>query len=422
MTMPCRYFQFRNVCNSNTQCTGGHKLSFFARMGSRHQIVVILIMNMFEYTPFASLNSTEDVIADLFPFGNNFEQLESVNPLPEIDNPGIQEAYQKPFTTPAVSVGKESAACNNETQLPKKQERTIEGSFAFCAVCAQPFDVNWNQATIFDGISFACPTCSETVFVLELQSHVCFVRQEDLQFAICLPCFHAYVAEPITADANQNRSTETPAEGPGPPETAGDKKEFGYFPPLDVETFGSYETPDEERRRPVPKKRGRKARCDVCEKTFENATQKKQHMRAAHMRAYRCDECGAQLKNAENLRRHGMCHKSNGAQRCPRCGARFAHLRSLKAHDKMCMVGRLKAIEPEAKHPSRAWKGNVCDVDNAAKQFPCPVCGKLFSVRPSVSRHIRIVHLELKPHECNICGKSFSSRYNLNVHLLKNHE
>ena len=40
----------------------------------------------------------------------------------------------------------------------------------------------------------------------------------------------------------------------------------------------------------------------------------------------------------------------------------------------------------------------------------CPVCQKIFTGGVlSVSRHINMVHLKLKPYECGLCGLRFSS-------------
>ena len=53
---------------------------------------------------------------------------------------------------------------------------------------------------------------------------------------------------------------------------------------------------------------------------------------------------------------------------------------------------------------------------------PCPDCGKLMSGRASLSRHIRDVHLKLKPWKCQLCNTSFTRRRNLDNHVVMLHE
>lgn len=161
----------------------------------------------------------------------------------------------------------------------------------------------------------------------------------------------------------------------------------------------------------INKRRGRKPRCEKCNMTFITISEKQNHINVKHVNDYKCCKCGAMLKSAENLRRHMLCHSINAKHSCTLCKARFKHLRSLRLHLLTCGKNVLAQSEMIKKKNKNCIKG----------LFMCAICGKRFSVKPSVSRHIRIVHHGERPHQCLDCGKCFTSKYNLGVHRMKAH-
>lgn len=414
-------------------------------------------------------NLGEDFIEDILPF------LETNHDVPSVSCEG--EEAKKPFSVcnelPPWTLDHTSKDCRPPQLglefpvLPPHSEVSESSgsvnSYAFCAVCTKPFNVRWNHAVRYEGLSFSCPTCFQNVFLSRIEEHRCFLRQDDGGFALCEQCFITFVAPQLAAgedgiiesldlgrglpDISTNMGSGLEALQSGSGNCAESEAEKfsnvafnqAILPEAELcrngdimtsvtepsSTLSSTEDIISTPKRSA-KRRGRKARCDLCKKTFANAQEKILHVRQLHQAAYRCHECGATLRNAENLRRHAMCHTRDARNVCARCGARFGHIRSLKAHARMC-VGQqhrnadIEKVTLRTENDLVKPKDNAGGLEDCQKIFPCPICGKKFSVRPSVSRHIRIVHQELKPHECVTCGKSFSSRYNLNVHSLKNH-
>ena len=58
------------------------------------------------------------------------------------------------------------------------------------------------------------------------------------------------------------------------------------------------------------------------------------------------------------------------------------------------------------------------------KSFECNICKKVMTTSGSRSRHIKQIHLHLRPHSCNICKTKRTEYYlarDLRRHLLKIH-
>ena len=56
------------------------------------------------------------------------------------------------------------------------------------------------------------------------------------------------------------------------------------------------------------------------------------------------------------------------------------------------------------------------------KNYKCGSCGKSFSQKSNLKKHIHTVHEGLKDHKCEFCGKSFFDASTLKKHILTVHE
>ena len=104
---------------------------------------------------------------------------------------------------------------------------------------------------------------------------------------------------------------------------------------------------------------------------------------------------------------------------CEICGKSFTQKYSLNRHIQTVHLGEKlfecktcgKAFGQKADHTR-----HVQTVHLGEKPFKCKTCGKAFGRKDEHTRHVRTVHLGEKPFECKICDMSFSQKSTLNAH------
>ena len=62
-------------------------------------------------------------------------------------------------------------------------------------------------------------------------------------------------------------------------------------------------------------------------------------------------------------------------------------------------------------------KKHVQTVHLGKKNFKCDTCGKAFGEAGNLNRHVQTIHLGQKNFTCDTCGKSFGLAHNLKAHV-----
>lgn len=136
--------------------------------------------------------------------------------------------------------------------------------------------------------------------------------------------------------------------------------------------------------------------CPVCQMQLSCASSLKRHM-VTHtgLKPYKCEECGLSFSQREVLKRHSDTHTGLKRHQCPHCSVYFAQKNNLTQH-----INRMHTLQPVQTH-----KCHICHrgfshisglsrhlVTHAGVTFACKECGKKFSDRSSVQRHVQHVH------------------------------
>lgn len=135
--------------------------------------------------------------------------------------------------------------------------------------------------------------------------------------------------------------------------------------------------------------------CDTCGKTFttNGALKKHKFIHAPNEMPFGCGTCGKKFPTSHKLKEHTMRHEGIKNHTCSYCGMRKTTMHELKTH--------------------------INNVHNHVKgrTYPCELCSSVFSNSGNLNRHVKIVHLGLKPYVCLVCGHAFGKSDHLKRHM-----
>ncbi|KAM4795603.1 PR domain zinc finger protein 15 [Rhinophrynus dorsalis] len=183
--------------------------------------------------------------------------------------------------------------------------------------------------------------------------------------------------------------------------------------------------------------------CNICTKVFRNSSNLSRHVRSHGDKLFKCDECSKLFSRKESLKQHvSYKHSRNEVDgdyryRCSTCEKAFRIVGFLEFHN--CRTDD-KSFQCEMCYRFFSTNSNLSKhkKKHGEKKFACEICNKLFYRRDVMLEHHRR-HLEgvrrvkresmhqnaenaikykKEPSACPVCGKMFSCRSNMNKHLL----
>lgn len=132
---------------------------------------------------------------------------------------------------------------------------------------------------------------------------------------------------------------------------------------------------------------------ETCDKTFKIKDNINRHVRSIHLkeRNFRCDLCEMSFFEISQLKNHSIIHQADRPITCdfPDCNKTFKSETSMKSHKNI-------HLKPEDR-VHVVGKGGI---------FICCVCGKVMHSKAGHAMHL-LIHTNEKPHQCEICHKKF---------------
>ena len=163
-------------------------------------------------------------------------------------------------------------------------------------------------------------------------------------------------------------------------------------------------------------------KCKECPKITKTLEGLKSHEQTHSGRNYLCTLCDKTFLYNAGLSRHMKTHTGNYPHQCSFCDKRFLETNERNRHEKR-HTGSLKAECPHCfKEVDKASLSKHIQVVHLnIRPFKCSTCGKDFAYRDKLKMHKRTHTNDRLEFKCDFCPKVYAYKHALTVHLKKNH-
>ncbi|CAL9685926.1 unnamed protein product [Knipowitschia caucasica] len=150
-----------------------------------------------------------------------------------------------------------------------------------------------------------------------------------------------------------------------------------------------------------------KYKCNTCEKSFRLENALKFHNCRTDDKTFQCDICSRFFSTNSNLSKHKKKH-GDKLFSCEICNKMFYRKDVMQEHHRRHSVVTKNTKRDELEVNSEE------NVKYRKEPSPCPICGKVFSCRSNMNKHL-LTHGD-KKYTCEICGRKF-----FRVDVLRDH-
>ena len=161
--------------------------------------------------------------------------------------------------------------------------------------------------------------------------------------------------------------------------------------------------------------------CSQCIQKFSNKSHLKRHIKNVHQsEIYRCCICFETFKKKVCLRNHEESHGIGNKLSCymPFCSKTFWNQDSLKNH-----IESHKLSLANKKDNQLIGRKRLREIEKEEKSYKCPFdgCLKVYSTSYNLKVHVKSFHFNEKHFRCQECGKEFSHKCSLERHVTVDH-
>ncbi|CAL8128479.1 unnamed protein product [Orchesella dallaii] len=157
--------------------------------------------------------------------------------------------------------------------------------------------------------------------------------------------------------------------------------------------------------------------CYLCGLQFLRFRNLDAHREKIHNLGFQCHICEKFFSNRQALKVHNSKRHKSELNICSFCGQPVGSKENLKQH----IFTFHKKPEKRPSEKSKVKSKKQSNPSAQKEPFVCDICGKQFTYKPSLTRHLNMHHgigsTPEKMFQCHICGNSYSSNVSLTVHV-----
>uniref|UniRef100_A0A182RMN6 C2H2-type domain-containing protein n=1 Tax=Anopheles funestus TaxID=62324 RepID=A0A182RMN6_ANOFN len=172
------------------------------------------------------------------------------------------------------------------------------------------------------------------------------------------------------------------------------------------------ETSDGSTKAGIPRKRF-SFKCSQCDGKFDSWKPCLMHLWKEHqidLGMLRCPVCEKRFVYTVHVFKHLLTHRLNQKSDvpCRVCGKKFVNTSQRSVHEALHQKKDMHEDEDELE---------VKEKPRWYAERRCNICKHMFSNSKILSKHIKTVHLKIKPFVCNVCGYKCARKATLNIHI-----
>jgi len=153
--------------------------------------------------------------------------------------------------------------------------------------------------------------------------------------------------------------------------------------------------------------------CPLCQKTFQTRTHLRNHVTKVHLGLKdECPICGKHVQDLKN--HHNFVHNKVANFPCDQCDRKCITSTALKMHVSSVHLGEKVECPVCGEKICKAYLNcHIRRQHQAREKFECELCGKPYTCRSYLAKHIKTVHMQLRE-ICTVCGLETKDLYRHN--------